>query len=187
MSVHTLKINCDPFEDLLCGAKTGEVRFCGDRVFNVGDDVILQEVTEANATDLAYTGREMRRTITHIQRGYGLPDHLCVLSYAPLRTEQAATVPVIVHCPTCRIEACDREYCDVCSGVMAVGELFAPPAPVMDADRRDAEFDIEAAAKEIADCFDYPWSYMPEEGKENIRKNARRVIDAALTKGEVAE
>jgi hypothetical protein len=93
VTLHYLKINRQPFEELMSGAKTGEVRFCADRAFKVGDDVILREMTEASDTVFALTGREMRRTITHIQRGYGLPDHLCVLSYATLRTEQAATVP----------------------------------------------------------------------------------------------
>jgi hypothetical protein len=45
-------------------------------------------------------------------------------------------------------------------------------------DREDAH-DIEAAAKTLAECMDYPWEHMPEKGREEMRKHAKRVIDAA--------
>lgn len=70
MTIHNLKIDVAPFNDLLSGAKTGEVRN-DDRGFEVGDTVYL------TCTD----GRKSSRTISHIQRGYGLPIGLCVLSY----------------------------------------------------------------------------------------------------------
>ena len=76
---HTLKIHPQPLADLLSGAKTCEVRF-NDRGFEVGDTVRLQEI---DPTTEQFTGRpDLVRVITHIQQGYGLPDHLCVLSYA---------------------------------------------------------------------------------------------------------
>ena len=75
---HELKINIEPFNDLLSGRKTSEVRNCADRDFAVGDVVWLREWHAVKG----YSLREMRRTIAHIQRGYGLPDTLCVLSYA---------------------------------------------------------------------------------------------------------
>ena len=78
MSIHHLKINKQPFDDLVSGRKTGEVRDCSDRDFKVGDSVELF-MTET-ATGLAT--ESIVRTITHIQRGYGLPDDICVLSYA---------------------------------------------------------------------------------------------------------
>ncbi|WP_435654978.1 DUF3850 domain-containing protein [Brucella pituitosa] len=70
MQTHDLKIDTIPFADLLSGAKTAEVRN-DDRGFNVGDTVRL------TCTD----DQTMDRTISHIQRGYGLPDGICVLSY----------------------------------------------------------------------------------------------------------
>ncbi|MCD4509759.1 DUF3850 domain-containing protein [Brucella pseudogrignonensis] len=70
MQMHNLKIDAQPFADLLSGAKTGEVRN-DDRGFEVGDTVHLTCVD----------GRTMDRTISHIQRGYGLPEGICVLSY----------------------------------------------------------------------------------------------------------
>lgn len=78
-STHNLKIHAGPFSDLVSGVKTGEVRKRDDRDFQVGDKVELFLVDESsgNAT------QSIVRTITHIQRGYGLPDDLCVLSYAP--------------------------------------------------------------------------------------------------------
>lgn len=70
MRAHTLKIDASPLNDLLSGAKTGEVRK-DDGGFKVGDTVHLTCVD----------GRTMQRVISHVQRGYGLPDGICVLSY----------------------------------------------------------------------------------------------------------
>lgn len=77
-SHHTLKIHPQPLADLLSAVKTAEVRDCSDRDFRVGDTVRLRELTADG-----YTGREVTRTISHVQEGYGLPVGLCVLSYAP--------------------------------------------------------------------------------------------------------
>ncbi|WP_339533886.1 DUF3850 domain-containing protein [Pseudomonas hunanensis] len=74
---HELRIRQTPMADLLSGLKTGEIRDCSDREFAVGDTVLLREVDDARE----YTGTVARRTITHVQKNYGLPDHLCVLSY----------------------------------------------------------------------------------------------------------
>ncbi|MEN5276288.1 DUF3850 domain-containing protein [Brucella sp. TWI432] len=82
MQTHNLKIDAHPFSDLLSGAKTGEVRN-DDRGFEVGDNVHLTCID----------GRTMDRTISHIQRGYGLPDGICVLSY----TRPAAPVEGLVQ------------------------------------------------------------------------------------------
>lgn len=73
MKIHDLKIDQQPFADLVSGAKTCEIRN-DDRGFEVGDMVRFPG---------GYT-----HTISHIQRGYGLPDGLCVLSYA-----QASAAP----------------------------------------------------------------------------------------------
>jgi hypothetical protein len=91
MSIHHLKINKQPFDDLVSGRKTGEVRDCSDRDFKVGDSVELF-MTET-ATGLAT--ESIVRTITHIQRGYGLPDDICVLSYAaPVVERQPVASPL---------------------------------------------------------------------------------------------
>ncbi|WP_371034561.1 DUF3850 domain-containing protein [Pseudomonas shirazica] len=74
---HELKIRQTPPADLLSGLKTGEVRDCSDREFAVGDTVLLREIDDSRD----YTGAVLRRTITHVQKHYGLPEHLCVLSY----------------------------------------------------------------------------------------------------------
>lgn len=104
MTEHVLKIHPEPFADLLSGAKTGEVRACQDRDFQVGDTVLLQET--AHLGGHGFSGRTMRRTVTHVQRGYGLPEWMCVLSYAPperansraayeaFYTEKAKTLPL---------------------------------------------------------------------------------------------
>lgn len=81
MAEHVLKIQPQPLADLLSGVKTAEVRDCSDRDFRPGDTVRLRELT---------TGREVTRTISHVQEGYGLPVGLCVLSYAPERMRRPA-------------------------------------------------------------------------------------------------
>jgi hypothetical protein len=45
---------------------------------------------------------------------------------------------------------------------------------------------INAAAKALAECMDYPWDHMPEKGRAEMRKHAVTVISAAhgITKGE---
>jgi hypothetical protein len=35
------------------------------------------------------------------------------------------------------------------------------------------------AAMTLAECMDYPWAHMPEEGKRNMRKHAKAIIEAA--------
>lgn len=76
--IHHLKIHAKPFEDLVSGRKTSEVRNCADREFREGDHVELFLIDETGNP----ANKSIVRTITHIQRGYGLPDDICVLSYA---------------------------------------------------------------------------------------------------------
>ena len=78
MTTHHLKIQRQPFADLVSGRKTGEVRNCADREFREGDQVELFLMDETGNP----ANKSIVRTITHIQRGYGLSDDICVLSYA---------------------------------------------------------------------------------------------------------
>jgi len=95
MTEHSLKCAPEYFQALWDGAKTAELRR-DDRGFAVGDVVVLMEWDEAtakriydvwqdhwtgaftaiavvcaehDAAEAAYTGRRIRRTITHITRG----------------------------------------------------------------------------------------------------------------------
>ncbi len=38
---------------------------------------------------------------------------------------------------------------------------------------------LEAAAKVLAQCMDYPWSHMPEKGRDTMRNNVKLIIEAA--------
>lgn len=87
---HELKIDPAPFADLLSGAKTCEVRK-DDRGFQVGDTLRLHEREDGD-----FTGRVLERVISHIQRGYGLPDGICVLSYAHAEVAQGKPVGVVL-------------------------------------------------------------------------------------------
>lgn len=40
--------------------------------------------------------------------------------------------------------------------------------------------DCEAAAKHLAASFDYPWEFMPEQGREDMRSKVKAVINVAL-------
>lgn len=66
---HELKIDPTPMDDLQSGLKKSEVRR-DDRGFCVGDGLSLT----------CRDGRTARLIVTHIQRGYGLPDDIAVLS-----------------------------------------------------------------------------------------------------------
>lgn len=82
---HDLKTDPGAFEAVLAGVKTCEIRR-DDRGYSVGDVLRLHETRHAgqamrNGMPLEYTGRQCRRVVSHIQRGYGLPDGLVVLSF----------------------------------------------------------------------------------------------------------
>lgn len=44
---------------------------------------------------------------------------------------------------------------------------------------RLAERKINAAAKALAQCMDYPWGHMPEPGRNRLRSHAQAIIEAA--------
>lgn len=46
---------------------------------------------------------------------------------------------------------------------------------------------INAAAKKMAECMDYPWEFMPGEGRNLFRKHVQDVIKAAGLTAESAE
>jgi len=55
-------------------------------------------------------------------------------------------------------------------------EAQAAPAA---GDARVPSINIEAAAKAMAECMDYPWAHMPEQGRATMREHAQTVIRAA--------
>lgn len=88
MTTHTIKTAPEHFQALLDGTKTAELRK-DDRGFAVGDVLVLREYdnnkaiqlfTDADpeldideawayARPLSYTGRELRRVVSHVLRG----------------------------------------------------------------------------------------------------------------------
>ncbi|CAB3909771.1 hypothetical protein LMG26842_05807 [Achromobacter dolens] len=78
--------------------------------------------------------------------------------------------------------------CPTCNDQGAVGNILtAQPCPDCAApgvstveDAQAPEFDLEAAAKALAECMDYPWEWMSEKGRAQMRMNAQAVIDAAI-------
>lgn len=90
---HDLKIYSRHFEDMLSGKKKAEQRV-NDRDFQVGDTLLLREVTES---ELRYTGRKLYVTITHITRGDGYD----ILSIEPQDTvcqSEISVHPALMAC-----------------------------------------------------------------------------------------
>ena len=76
---HDLLCDPAPFEKLIEGVKNFEVRHTRDRIFNVGDELVLHEQTEDRT---AKTGRMFRVKVVYILHGpdYELPADLCVMA-----------------------------------------------------------------------------------------------------------
>ena len=79
MSEHDLKVWPEFWDNLESGRKTFEIRI-DDRGFCLGDTLLLREwhpVTQV------YTGREVRRTVTHLLRNWrGIQSGYVIMSLA---------------------------------------------------------------------------------------------------------
>lgn len=65
MTVHTLKIWPENFVEIAFGHKTCEIRHTKDRDYRVGDILKLMEWDKETKQ---YTGQEVSRKVTHIDR-----------------------------------------------------------------------------------------------------------------------
>lgn len=76
--IHDLKTWPRPFEAVLHGTKTHEIRKA-DRPFAVGDVLMLREWDPETRQ---YTGRTLLADVTYLSEGgtWGLPADLCVMS-----------------------------------------------------------------------------------------------------------
>lgn len=82
---HVLKIDPAAFQAAQRGEKTSELRR-NDRNYRVRDRLVLMETVHtgeemAAGAALAFTGRVLTRTVTHVQSGYGLQDGWVSLSH----------------------------------------------------------------------------------------------------------
>lgn len=82
---HDLKTDPAAFEAVLQSRKTHEIRL-DDRAYAVGDVLRLHETTHTgeqmrNGAPLEFSGRQVRRVVSHIERGYGLAPGWCILSF----------------------------------------------------------------------------------------------------------
>jgi len=84
---HELKTDSEVFDADLRGIKNYEIRK-DDRGYVVGDTLVLRETRYTGeqmslGSPLEYTGREIRRSVSHILRGpvYGLMDGWVILSF----------------------------------------------------------------------------------------------------------
>jgi len=89
---HFLKTVNPHFQDVWDGNKKAEIRF-NDRLFEVGDEVYLQEYDQYK--DL-FSGREVRCDITHILRDYPkLQEDYVMFSLSNVRQIEIATINII--------------------------------------------------------------------------------------------
>lgn len=87
--------------------------------------------------------------------------------------QQSATPEPVgdVRCEGCGYMTHHREH----MGCVRAAKQHTRPAPGVP--------DVEAAAKKLAECMDYPWEHMPSAGRDNMRKHAEAVLAAAQAKG----
>ena len=73
-----------------------------------------------------------------------------------------------------------RHGCKWCGKTTGCEHAPQPTQSVPPAGREPlTQEQITAAAKKLAECMEYPWEFMPEPGRKNMRKHAQAVIEAA--------
>lgn len=96
-------------------------------------------------------------------------------------------------CPFCRNEAHIVDdfitFYGQCHNCGATGAVSSYRSGAIEAWNRRAQpaqagqvltdAQVDAAAKKMAEIFDYPWDFMPEKGRATMRENVRFVIAAA--------
>ena len=87
-SIHELKTDPDTFQAVWDGRKTFEIRF-NDRGFKMGDVLWLKETDVPGhlikqGMKWQYTGRTLRRVVSHVLEGYGLHSGWVCLSFEPV-------------------------------------------------------------------------------------------------------
>lgn len=94
MVVHELKTWPEPFQAILDGRKTFEIRQDDRGGFAEGDVLKLEEYVPPPAGDLGvgqYTGRWIRCTVGYVTRGWGLPPPLAVLALLKISSGTSPT------------------------------------------------------------------------------------------------
>lgn len=138
--VHDLKTWPESFEAMAAGHKTCELRR-DDRGFAVGDELVLREwilpdptlPLEREIAPTGYTGRELRAYVTHVQRGFGLPDGHVALSIRLIGPVLQDGWPQHAPCPFCGEvghqfeQVTARSFCVRCDGCGARGPVGRGP------------------------------------------------------------
>lgn len=89
---HELKVASEFFDAVESGQKPFEIRK-GDRPFKIGDTLWLREVDLV----LAYTGREVRKRITFVLRGWGMESGYVALGLTPSPVETSDGIETVAH------------------------------------------------------------------------------------------
>lgn len=127
MTTHELKTWTPPFQAILEGRKTYEIRSCEDRAFAVGDHLHLREWVPFHDGPCAfrgtepcahcgrkqdepmpghYSGREILVEVTYMTPPgkWGLPANLCVLGIYPTEKKASREILTCVDCKKDYIE-----------------------------------------------------------------------------------
>ena len=116
--LHELKCLPEYFKAILDDRKKHEIRDTSDRVFEVGDEVLLCEWSPSTG----YTDEDILVEITWVSppRTYGVPDGICVFSFNRLIRNKDCTF----SCPSCEVKKIgtrhdlNGEYCAICCEAM---------------------------------------------------------------------
>lgn len=86
MATHELKTWPEYFSAIVSGRKKFEIRDGRDRMFRIGDELVLREYDPRPGG--GYTGRKvhMYATYIHYGPGFGLTEHAVVMSLEPRDT-----------------------------------------------------------------------------------------------------
>ena len=94
MKEHDLKVYPEFWENLARGWKTFEIRI-DDRGFDLGDTLLLREWHPITKT---YTGKEVRRTVTHLLRNWrGIQSGYVIMSLEPTSTTWLKGIAELVY------------------------------------------------------------------------------------------
>jgi hypothetical protein len=80
VKVHELKIWPESYEAIVRRVKTAEFR-SDDRGFAAGDFLTLEEWEPTGEGVGDYTGRAATVFVTHVERGFGIPEGYAMLSF----------------------------------------------------------------------------------------------------------
>lgn len=131
-----------------------------------------------NEIEAALQWRDREIACLKVEAGKGVTDERATFERW-CTTEEAELDTLKVRNEKLDIEAYrSRETFSAWKGWYARSRFIFPSSSVaVSGEVSDGQ--IDAAAKKLAECFDYPWEHMPEKGREQMRSHVRAVLALA--------